>query len=426
MESVFRKSYWIFLIAILMSITVDAQEELTLRECQEIVMHNFPLAKGKEIIQTQGGLNKENVEADYLPRVFANGKISYQSDVTGISLPNVQTPTAPKDQYHMNMDVEQIIYQGGRKNTRMKLEDLSVDIEQKNLDVQLYALRTRVNSAFYSILLLRKSEKIIAEKRQTITARLKDVNKAVESGMMPKADAMVLEAEILLLEQQSTELKSSERRAFVVLAELMGRNIDFDIAEESINVNGIAFTNELRKLRPEYDLYASQKEMLDEQINLVKKDRLPTFSGFAQVGVGKPGYNQLKDQHDSYYMLGGKFSWKIFDWKATKRKQRILDLQKDLVTTQEDSFIRNQKVELGSEGSNIQKYKDLLLKDDEIVRLKIEITKSASSRLENGIITSSDYLEELNKEVQSRLNREYHRIQLNQAIQEYKRILGDY
>jgi flagellar hook-associated protein FlgK len=65
-----------------------------------------------------------------------------------------------------------------------------------------------------------------------------------------------------------------------------------------------------------------------------------------------------------------------------------------------------------------------LTQDDAIVELQEDVTKSSSSKLDNGIITSSDYLEDLNKEIQAKLNREYHQIQLSQSIAEYNRIIG--
>jgi outer membrane protein TolC len=252
------------------------------------------------------------------------------------------------------------------------------------------------------------------------------VHSAVKNGMMVASNAKVLESEVLLIDQQLKELEYAERTSFETLAELMNRNTEFDIDHSVMNEAKAKFSlgNKISEERPEYKLFAGQNSLLDEQIEITKKDRLPIITAFGQLGYGQPGYNQLSDEFDTYYMIGAKLSWNIFDWKTSKRKQRKYQLQKDLVMTQQFSFQKNQKIELHRELNNITKFKILLEQDYAIVTLKEEVTKSSSSQLDNGVITSSDYLEDLNKEIQVKLNREYHQIQLSQAIKEYNRILG--
>ena len=123
-------------------------------------------------------------------------------------------------------------------------------------------------------------------------------------------------------------------------------------------------------------------------------------------------------------MLGAKISWNIFDWKTNRRKQKTISIKKDLITSKELSFTQNQLIELGKESNEIKKFEILLEQDKTIISLQEEISKSSASQLDNGVITSSDYLEDLNKEIQAKLNREYHSIQLQQSLAEYKRIQG--
>jgi len=56
--------------------------------------------------------------------------------------------------------------------------------------------------------------------------------------------------------------------------------------------------------------------------------------------------------------------------------------------------------------------------------LRKKIKKNASFKLENGIITSTDYIIELNAENQSMLNQKLHEIQWLQAQYNYQLILG--
>jgi len=428
MDSLFKNSKYLLLLVIFFKIQIAwAQEEaLSLEQCQKEVQENFPLVKGKELLSQSSSLNIENIKTSYLPRLYANGKLSYQSDVTGITFPGMATPEAPKDQYALNLDVEQLIYDGGKTKNRIQVEEKASEVEIRNLEIQIYQLRERVNAAFFGIQLVRKSKLVLFDKQKTISNRLKQIRSAVENGVILPANLKVMESELLLIDQQVQELNAHEASSFHILSELMGRRIDTKtlLKKTSYNEELADDSNIESKERPEYQMYSSQKSLLEAQKELLKKDRYPLISGFGQLGYGNPGYNQLTDEFDTYYMLGAKISWNIFDWKSNRRKQKEMTIRKDIVTTQELSFSQNQMIELGKEYNEIKKFKILLQKDDAIIDLQEEISRSSASQLDNGVITSSDYLDDLNKEIQAKLNKEYHLIQLQQSLAEYERIKG--
>jgi outer membrane protein TolC len=417
---------WFILCFALVDVAFGQNTIFTLEEIQTDVQSNYPLLKGKELLREESNLSIENIKTAYLPQLYANGRMSYQSDVTRSPLAGPASFGAPKEQLSMNLDVEQLIYNWGRTQSQVKLNQLSTNVEILDLEVRMYELRERVNDAYFSILLLRQSRKILMEKRKSINSRLEEVKSAVDNGVMAPANLKVLESELLLIDQQMKELEFAERTNFETLAELMNRTEKFDIKGylPIENMDLYSSVQEVSKDRPEYKLFDGQNLLLEEKITLTKKDRLPVVSAFGQLGYGQPGYNQLNDDFDSYYMIGAKLSWNIFDWKNSRRNQRKYQLQKDLVETQKLSFQKNQKIDLHKEHNNISKYKILLEQDAAIINLQEEVTKSSSSQLNNGVITSSDYLEDLNKEIQAKLNREYHLIQLYQSVAEYNRILG--
>ena len=74
---------------------------------------------------------------------------------------------------------------------------------------------------------------------------------------------------------------------------------------------------------------------------------------------------------------------------------------------------------------DINKYSELIKMDDEIVILRREIVKTTSSKLDAGVITSTDYLTELYAKQQAELNLKSHKIELIKAKIQYKTTLGD-
>ena len=65
--------------------------------------------------------------------------------------------------------------------------------------------------------------------------------------------------------------------------------------------------------------------------------------------------------------------------------------------------------------SGIGKFKTLIQKDHEIIELRKQISKTASARFDNGVISSTDLITELNAETQAKLNLQTHILQLIQA-----------
>ena len=176
--------------------------------------------------------------------------------------------------------------------------------------------------------------------------------------------------------------------------------------------------------RPELQLFSNQKVQLETQMSLLDKSRNPKIFGFGQAGYGKPGLNMLKDKFDSYYLVGVGLSWNAFDWKKTNRQKQVLQLQQQMVQHQEETFDQNLKMLLAQQSDQIEKLEKMLQKDNELLKLKTEITETTASKLKNGTINSADYVRDVQSETVSRINLEIHKIQLNEAKEKYQIIKG--
>lgn len=402
---------------------VAAQDNpLTLNRCQEVAHENYPLQKGNSILQSQLDVKLENLRVTWLPQLWLNTKVSWQSDVPGMSMPGMNLPKAPKDQYAMNVDMEQLIYDGGRNKQLSRVERANIEAEQQSIEVQLYKLKERVNKAYFTVLLMRHSKRVVQEKHKTLSQRLKEVSSAVKNGVVLASNEKVLQAELLIVEQQTQELEAGELASLDILSVLMGKSLASDV---ELEVPEIVLVMENAQKRPEYQLFQNQMDLIGAQQELVKKDRLPIISGFGQVGYGNPGMKFLADEFDSYYMVGARLRWNIFDWKKSRRQTKILTLQQKMVRTNLDTFSTNLNSGMKARLRDIVKYQNLLDRDGDIVSLRRDITHSAASQLSNGVITSSSYLDELEKEVQAKLSQQYHKILLLQSKADYNRIAGN-
>jgi len=134
----------------------------------------------------------------------------------------------------------------------------------------------------------------------------------------------------------------------------------------------------------------------------------------------------LKNEFKEYYMVGAKLSWNIWNWNQNHTDRKIIDIQKDIINSQKDIFEKNLRISAEKQMGDIRKLQSLIEKDNELIELRDKIVKTYSSQLDNGIITSTEYLTEVNNQLQARLTMESHKIQLIQAKINYLTLTGIY
>ena len=177
----------LFLILIFsIPINIVAQQTLSLEECLDFVADNYPLAKQSVLLENQAKLDIEALRTGYLPKLDLNAQATYQSDVTSlpVQLPNVTLEPPNKDQYRATLDVNQMIYNGGMINATSKVKEAESKVNQQQLEVSLYRLKSQVNSIYLSILLLQENWDLLQAKEEQLKARIDDVKAGVKYGTL--------------------------------------------------------------------------------------------------------------------------------------------------------------------------------------------------------------------------------------------------
>ncbi len=160
-------------------------------------------------------------------------------------------------------------------------------------------------------------------------------------------------------------------------------------------------------------LFESQRNLLDAQYGISNISRTPKIWAFAQGGIGQPNpMNFFEVDPETYYIFGIQLNWDIYDWGQTNRKKQVFKMQQAIVDTRQQDFERNLNISMIKEYREIEKLKEILHKDDQIIELQEMIVKSTFSELENGVITSTEYLTELNILIQAQIKRAQHELSL--------------
>jgi outer membrane protein TolC len=416
------------LILIMMMLSADfilPQQTLMLDECFDKARNNYPLTKQKDLIEQTKNLTVSNVWHGYLPQINISAQASYQSDVTSlpITLPGLTIDKLSQDQYKVIADVTQTIYDGGLMSSQSGLQESLSKIDEHKLEVELIKLKERVNNLFFSILLV--DEQLIQTDLMLsdLNSSIKKLEAAYKNGIISKSELDVIKAEYLKVKQKVFELSSTRSFLLNNLGLLINEKLDETI--KLLIPAELTFQSQTEIQRPELNLLSAQKTLIDNQSGLSNSKIIPKASLFFQGGYGKPTLNMLKNNFDWFYIAGIRLSWSFSNLYSYSNENEISDLNKLSIETQEEAFKLNTNINLNQQRADLIKLEEMIKVDKEIIELRKSVLNAAKAKLDNGTITSNDYLRELNAKDLAEQNEILHRIQLLQTQYNYKITSGN-
>jgi len=419
--------YYLTLLLILLSLPeIMAQEStptLTIEACYDLARQNYPLIKQKSLISKTREYSFANVATGHLPQVSFSGQASYQSDVTQIpiKLPNQEIPTLSKDQYRVTGEVNQVLYDGGLRKSQEALLDVTASVEDQEVEVELYKIKERINQLFFGVLLIEEQLKQSDLMQKDILSGIYKVRAAVANGTAFRSSATILQAELLKVNQRRTELTSTRESYLNMLSLFINKEIPENTLLEKPQEKTI-----IRSInRPELKLYNLQQQGLESHDNLRMAKNRPRVGLFWQGGYGRPGLNLLNNSFDFFYIGGIRLNWTLAGWYTDRNDRELLTINRQAIVVQQETFLFNTNLALKGQISEVTKLLSLIDSDKEIIALRETIKNTAKAQLENGVITSHDYLTEVNAEDQARQTFLMHQVQLLLAQYTYQTTSGN-
>jgi outer membrane protein TolC len=431
----FRHSRHFALLTILFLLILTnktySQKILTLKECYDMAMAATPIAAEREAYSQISAAKDKNLSKSWFPTLDASGSFIYNSSVVDMTdvLGSLPVPgiadlikPLPHEQYKLTVDINQVIYDGGAIKGARALEKADLNINQKQTETDLYKLRGQINGYYFNLLLLDRQKELLQNYLELIDKRIASLNSALVSGVILRSDIDVITSEKIKLEQQLGENKIRKASLIKILSGLTGAKIDAS-TEFVLPSPGEEVSGELT--RPELQVFDLRKEQLAATLQVIQSKRMPRAFGFATLGYGNPpGSNFFKDEFAPYYILGAGVKWSIFDWNKAKDEKQVINIQQGIIENRKNDLSDNLKRLLDSKSAEISSLRSLLESDSELIAIRKRITAAAESQYENGTITATEYMNEMNSEKQALINYEIHRINLVMARIEYLNISG--
>jgi outer membrane protein TolC len=296
-------------------------------------------------------------------------------------------------------------------------------LEKSQSEVDLYQIRSSVVNIYFGILKVEAQLNQLDHSLETLKAQLQKVTAAVENGVSLPSNRDILQAEILRTEQLKISLLHQRISFLKNLETLTGDSIEPSTALLAPEVENPTY--HIKDLnRPELFVLRSGKEAIQAKQAVVDANVKPILGAFFQAGYGKPGLNFLENAFSPYYIAGLNLKWNISQLYTKANDTELNTLDALRIEADEKNFVRNIQVISDQYTTEIERYQSLLEQDERILALRKKITERAEKQLENGVITSSEYIQELNAEERAKIERNIHILEINQLNYQLKNLYG--
>jgi outer membrane protein TolC len=367
-----------------------------------------------------------NLDAERLPQLELRGEATRQSEVATIpiAVPGVEVPEPPKARYEAALEAQVTLYDGGVLGERRNLEYARLRAEEAWIAAQLHPLRMEVTEAFFAAFLLQERAAEAGTLMDDLEARLTMVRAQVRNGAALPGDTAVLRAELLGAGQQRAELAAGRRAALAVLAQLTGRAAGESDVLALPELGGRMGTDAAADAHPQYAVFAAERARLEREQALVRARTRPQVAAFGQLAYGRPGLAQFREDLHEYWIGGVRVRWRPWDWGTAGRDRGVLQVQRQMVDTEEAAFRDRLRREVQDELQTIDRLRDALAADDRIVALREQVERQARAQHDEHAITAAAYVDVRTDLQEARIARQRHRAELARAMARYLTTLG--
>lgn len=407
-------------------------EVITIEQCVEKSMENYPLVRKYDLLASTCDIALSDINKGWLPRINTSAQATAQNVVPSFPealsgmLSQMGQPVEGlgKFQYKIGIDLSQNIWDGGVSHAQRQVQKTDMKVRQYAMDVELYQVRKRVENLFFAILLSEEQIKLNQNTVSLLRSNLNKVQSMLQNGIAMQSDVDMLEAQVLVIEQNIVMAQSSAYGYRKVLEMFVGASLnDCELEKPSLSLPESSDSN-----RPELNLFEGKLRLNEAGQRLYDTSIMPKIGLFAQAYYGYPGYDYFKSmmyRDLSFNIITGvKVSWNIDSFYTRKNNSRRNANELQSIQADKDVFLFNSKMQSASAIESINGLREVMSKDQGIISLREKVRKSAESQLENGVIDATAFLTKVNDENQAVLTASFHEIELLQEIYNLKYILN--
>ncbi len=397
-------------------------ENLTLEQCVKMANNNYPSISQYGIIEKVEQFNLSNASKAWLPQGAVLGQVTWQNDVaawpeqfaTMLSQLGMNFPGIDKTQYKVGIDLSQQIWDGGTTAANKRVIESAAEVERRSFDVQIYDVEGRVQDVYFGILFLDGRIKSAGKSIALVDSTLLQVRSMYRNGVAMQSDCDQIEAKLLTLQQQKSQLISTRNSYLRVLGIFIGEPVGE--RELVLPIQNHVSNSE----RPQLRLFDAQLRRITSQEGGIKASLMPQIGAFASGYYGYPGFNMFKNMQSRdpsfNYMVGVKVSWNFGSLYTRSNSLNKLQLQRQLIESNRETFLFNNSIAESEASAKIESMREVMQNDERIVTLRRNVLHAAQSQLRYGVIDATSLLAKITDAELAENDLILHNIELNKAI----------
>ncbi len=195
-----RSIKYLLITGIFLSLGFRAAAQPTLDECRKLARKNYPAIRQYSLVEKTRDFSLANAALGWVPQIVLQGQATWQNKVpafpeqltTLLGASGAGMPGMKKEQYRVAVDVSQTLWDGGQSRAERAVAKAEADEQLRSLDVDLYAVESRIDELYFGILLLDNRIDQTEEMIGLLDSNLEKVRSFVRNGVAMASDAVLL------------------------------------------------------------------------------------------------------------------------------------------------------------------------------------------------------------------------------------------
>ena len=224
----YRRRVKNILCIVLLSISQVAMAQdtsLNIDTCYAMARRNYPIIKQFALIEKSKEFTISNANKAYLPQVSVTAIGGF---ISGLPSSGAESESGNLKFIGVGQ-INQTLWDGGTTRVQKDIAGANAEVEEANIEVQLYSLRDRVNQIYFGILLLDEQKKQLDTLRKNLNRTLNNAKLSMENGLAYQSDVDEVHAEVLRAEQNLIASSFARKGYVEMLSHLIGQTLREDV-----------------------------------------------------------------------------------------------------------------------------------------------------------------------------------------------------
>lgn len=395
------------LITLGCSLSLGAQEALTLKQCIDYGLRNHPaISVARNNVANAKQASREALAA-YLPQVNVNGELDnnlkLQTNVIPASPPLFPTETkltfGNKYSNTVTAQADQPIYNQSLL-TGLKANKPNQEMAQLNEAQTRQTLIYNIASYYFQIITAQKQLELLRGNRDRIAKMLDVAKLQSEMGVAKKVDVKQVQVNLNNVTAQISVAENTLELATNSLKNAMGIYDDRQIVPSDtakwLNYQPVlaAPTGFKAKNTLSYLIQDKQIELYDINARSIKAKGVPVVSAFARYGLNGFGteFDKLFTRQFDYSTVGLKVSWSLFDGFRRNAQYKQALYQKENAKLNQEISLSNESLQYQNAESQYKQASSTLNTNRDNVTLAAQVYDNVSLQYKEGVGSLSDLL----------------------------------